>query len=126
AVNLATGAVSSTQTWSAGGYELALAPGNYRLIASQNNQVISSRTINMSNVNVEQDFNMTGQWQGGTLGAALPAPHANTPSAAPTVAVMRAMPVQAPVQAAPIPVSASAINWNWTVTNAKRANASNS
>ena len=40
AVNLTTGQVSSTQTWSSGGYELSLAPGQYQLIASLNNQVI--------------------------------------------------------------------------------------
>ena len=58
AVNLATGQVSSTQTWASGGYELPLSPGQYLLIASQNNQVISSQTIDMNNVNVEQDFNV--------------------------------------------------------------------
>ena len=40
-----TGQVSSTQTWASGGYELALNPGQYQLIASVNNQVIASRTI---------------------------------------------------------------------------------
>src|SRR5262245_45214369 len=49
AVNLASGQVSSTQTWSSGGYELALNPGKYLIIASQNNQVISSQTININN-----------------------------------------------------------------------------
>ena len=66
AVNTQTGQVSSTQTWASGGYELALNPGQYQLIASVNNQVIASRTISISNVNVEQDFIMS-QCTGGRL-----------------------------------------------------------
>ena len=81
AVNLANGQVSSTQSWASGGYELALSPGNYQLIASQNNQVISSRTISINNVNIEQDFNVASPWTGGSLSDAISAaqPHRGRP-----------------------------------------------
>jgi uncharacterized protein YkwD len=86
AVNLQTGAVSSTQTWSSGGYELALAPGQYRLIASLNNQVIQAANITVNTLNIEQDYILTNAWQGGTrqgaIAAAQPvvAPIATTPT----------------------------------------------
>jgi uncharacterized protein YkwD len=86
AVNLQTGAVSSTQTWDSGGYELALAPGQYRIIASLNGTVFQASNLTMNNLNVEQDFVMTNTWQGGTRAAAIAA-------AQPPVAP----PVQAPV-----------------------------
>ena len=66
AVNLQTGAVSSTQTWGSGGYELALAPGQYRLIASLNDTVVQTTNVTVNNVNIEQDFVLTNSWQGGT------------------------------------------------------------
>jgi uncharacterized protein YkwD len=125
AVNLSTGQVSSTQTWDSGGYELGLDPGNYQLIASQNGQVISSQSITISNVNVEQDFNMTNAWQGGSLSDAISAAQANTPAATPVVTVPvasapQAQAVQSPVTSAP--AVASAITWNWDVSTATQAN----
>jgi uncharacterized protein YkwD len=113
AINLANGQVSSTQTWASGGYELGLNPGNYRLIASQNNQVISSRNITINNVNIEQDFNMSGSWQGGALSDVIS--EAQPQAAAPAMTVAIA-PQPAAVQAAP---AATAIDWNWTNWTAK-------
>ncbi len=122
AVNLQTGAVSSTQTWAAGGYELALAPGHYQLIASQNSQVIGSHAISVGDVNVEQDFNMTNPWQGGSVSAAISAAQANTPAAAPApVFTMPSTPQPAAVQAAAVTPMISPITWNWAVSTAKKA-----
>ena len=73
AVNLQTGAVSSTQTWASGGYELALAPGQYRIIASLNDTVIQTSNVTVNNLNIEQDFILTNTWQGGTREAAIAA-----------------------------------------------------
>ena len=67
------GQVTSTQTWGSGGYELSLAPGQYQLIASQNNQVIKSSSLSVGSVNVEQDYVLTSSWQGGTLQSAIAA-----------------------------------------------------
>ena len=110
AVNLATGAVSSTQTWSAGGYELSLAPGQYQLIASQNNQVINSNRVTVGNVNIEQDFVLTKSWQGGSLQNAIDsAQPTTTPVAAPVPTVFAV--TTPPVTSTP---AVSAITWNWT------------
>jgi len=121
AVNLATGQISSTQTWASGGYELALDPGQYRLIASQNNQVISSQTVVINNTNIEQDFNLASTWQGGSLSDAISA--AQPRAAQPMITVVPvAPPVQAPQPVAPS-VSApvpSPISWNWTSWTAKK------
>jgi uncharacterized protein YkwD len=115
AVNLATGQVSSTQTWSSGGYELALAPGQYQLIASQNNQVISSNKVTVGNVNIEQDVVMTNTWQGGSLQGAIAAAR---PSATPTpvVPVTPITAIFAPQSAQPQTsnLALSAITWSWT------------
>jgi uncharacterized protein YkwD len=78
AVNLKTGQVTSTTTWDSGGYELSLAPGQYRLIASLNDQVFQASNVTVGTVNVEQDFVLSNNWQGGTreaaIAAAQPAP----------------------------------------------------
>jgi hypothetical protein len=73
AVNTKTGAVASTQTWGSGGYELALAPGQYRIVASSNDTVIQTSTLTVNTLNIEQDFILTNTWQGGTREAAIAA-----------------------------------------------------
>ena len=73
AVNLQTGQVFSTQTWASGGYELSLAPGQYTIIASVNDDVIQTANLTMGSVNVEQDFILTNAWQGGTREGAIAA-----------------------------------------------------
>ncbi len=73
AVNQQTGQVFSTQTWASGGYELSLAPGQYTIIASVNDDVIQTASLTMGSVNVEQDFIMTNAWQGGTREGAIAA-----------------------------------------------------
>jgi uncharacterized protein YkwD len=87
AVNLQTGQVLSTQTWSSGGYELALPAGQYRIIASVNNTVFQTTNATISNVNVEQDFVLSNSWQGGSrasaIAAAQPAPAITVPAPQP-------------------------------------------
>ena len=95
AVNLKTGAVSSTQTWSSGGYELSLASGQYRIIASQNDKVIQTSNVTINNVNVEQDFVLTNTWQGGTREAAIAAAQ---PQVAPPVTVQAPTTTNSPVK----------------------------
>ena len=78
AVNLQSGQVLSTQTWSSGGYELSLARGEYQVIASLNDTVIQTVNVTVADVNIEQDFITSNVWQGGTreyaIAAAQPAP----------------------------------------------------
>jgi uncharacterized protein YkwD len=95
AVNLQTGAVSSTQTWASGGYELALAPGQYRIIASQNNSVIQTSNVTINNLNVEQDFVLTNTWQGGTRAAAIASAQ---PQVAPPVTIQAPTTTNSPVK----------------------------
>jgi uncharacterized protein YkwD len=64
AVNLATGQITSTQTWSTGGYQIALSPGQYQIIASVNGTVFQSSPVTIGNVNVEQDFVLSNTWDG--------------------------------------------------------------
>lgn len=129
AVNTQTGAVASTQTWSSGGYELPLAPGSYQLIASVNNQVVASRPITISNVNIEQDFIMSNTPVGGSLQSAIAAASPQV-AAAPVVSVTTPPASQPanpqPVEYSPIVSTPSPITWNWTSWKADSASSSSS
>lgn len=128
AVNTQTGQVSSTQTWASGGYELALAPGQYQLIASVNNQVIASRSISISNVNVEQDFTVPNNPTGGSLQDAINAaqPIKTTPAVFYTpIAPQQPQPqvqIQAqpqqpqaqPIQYGSVTPAVAPITWSWS------------
>jgi hypothetical protein len=92
AVNLQTGQVLSTQTWSSGGYELSLPAGQYQVIASQNDTVIQSVQINVGDLNVEQDFIMSNPWQGGSREAAIAAAQPPAPVAPPIAAAVQINP----------------------------------
>ncbi len=101
AVNLQTGQVFSTQTWASGGYELPLAAGQYRIVASVNNTVFQTTNVTISNVNVEQDFVLTNSWQGGSRSSAISAAQPAPVVAVPTTPVVTAL---APLMTAPAPV----------------------
>jgi hypothetical protein len=64
ATNLATGATASTTTWDSGGYEIALAPGQYQITASVNGTVVQTTTMTIGTQNVEQDFILSNTWDG--------------------------------------------------------------
>ncbi len=64
ATNLATGATTSTTTWDSGGYEIALAPGQYQITASVNGTVVQTTTMTIGTQNVEQDFILSNTWDG--------------------------------------------------------------
>jgi uncharacterized protein YkwD len=112
AVNLKTGQVTSTQTGAFGGYQMALAPGSYRLIASVNDDVIKTVDITVGNTNIEQDFTLNGAWQGGSREGALT--NAMPTSSSPVVRQpQQPAPPQSP-QTQPGPVGIGALSWNWT------------
>ena len=100
ATNLATGQTTSTQSQSAGGYSINLAPGNYNVTATENGQVIRSQNVAMGSVNVEVDYDLSNPWQGGSA----PTPPAPQPvTVAPPV---RIAPVITPaVTVTPPPVT---------------------
>jgi hypothetical protein len=93
AVNLQTGQVSSTQTWDSGGYELSLSPGQYRIIASLNDQVFQTTNVSIGTVNVEQDFVLSDPWQGGTRESAIAAAQPQLAQPQPTPPPVAVQPV---------------------------------
>ncbi len=101
AQNVATGQVTSTQTTEAGGYQVALDPGNYRITGSLNGQVIRTQDVQVGTTNVKIDFNLTQPWAQTT-----PAPVQVVKAA---VQVVKAAALPAPV-VTPTPIA--------TVTNA--------
>ncbi len=112
AQNLATGAVSSTNSSAAGGYQMPLAPGNYDIKAiGGNGQVLSSQDITVGSLNVEADFNLlsptsaSSQFTPPPPAAPAPAPVVRAavvqaPAPVLQAAVVRAA-IQAPAPAAP-------------------------
>ena len=64
ATNLATGQTTSTQTWSTGGYQIALSPGQYQITASVNGTVFQTLPVTIGTQNVEQDFVLSNTWDG--------------------------------------------------------------
>src|SRR5271157_2040061 len=64
ATNLATGQTTSTQTWSTGGYQIALSPGQYQITASVNGTVVQTLPVTIGTENVEQDFVLSNTWDG--------------------------------------------------------------
>jgi uncharacterized protein YkwD len=100
AVNLRTGQVTSTQTWASGGYEMSLAPGQYTIIASLNDEVIQTSNVTVGDVNVEQDFILSSAWQGGTRENAIAAAQLQ---AAPPVAVFQPVTSQSNFAAGVLP-----------------------
>jgi hypothetical protein len=64
ATNLGTGQTTSTQTWSTGGYQIALCPGQYQITASVNGTVFQTLPVTIGTQNVEQDFVLSNNWDG--------------------------------------------------------------
>lgn len=98
ATNLTTGQTSSAVSETAGGYQIPLAPGNYKVTATLNGQVIRSQSVSIGSVNVEVDFNLSNAWQGGSAPAAQP-----TVSLAPKITPKVTPPAPAPVVTPPAP-----------------------
>src|SRR5262249_17305189 len=117
AVNLKTGQITSTQTTAAGGYQIALPAGSYRIIASVNNNVIKTVDLNIGDLNVEQDFILSGPWQGGSRDGALTGAQ-SAAAPAPVAPRVQPQPVQPqPVQPQPTPAGPVGVvltTWNWT------------
>jgi len=85
ATNLATGQTTSTQTWSTGGYQIALSPGQYQITASANGTVFQTLSVTIGSQNVEQDFVLSNTWDGRSrdqvINSLVPAPTTSQPSA---------------------------------------------
>ena len=109
AVNLNDGSTASTTTWDSGGYELPLAPGNYKITASQNNVVIQDVNVTIGTVNVQQDFVLSNPWNGRSLTPTAPAAATPAPVVQPSFSTMRAAAVAVPTSTptpTPTPIAA--------------------
>jgi uncharacterized protein YkwD len=99
ATNLATRQTTSTQTWSTGGYQIALSPGQYQITASLNGTVFQSLPVTIGSQNVEQDFVLSNTWDGRSRNQVLNALAPVSPPPAP-------LPVTPPT---PAPISLPAV-----------------
>jgi hypothetical protein len=106
AQNLDSGKTASTTTWSSGGYELSLAPGRYKVTASQNNVVIQDVNVTVGTVNVEQDFLLSDKWNGRSLTAASSSSTSSSSSSTKTSTTAAAVAVK------PVSVSSAAPSTN--------------
>lgn len=63
AVNEANGQSSSVQTWDSGGYQIPLDPGTYKVTAKVGGQVVRTQDVNINNLNVKVDYDLSDPWQ---------------------------------------------------------------
>src|SRR5271157_31967 len=96
ATNLTTGQTTSTQTWSTGGYQIALNPGQYQITASVNGTVFQTLPVTIGNVNVEQDFVLSNTWDGRSrdqvINSLVPAATPSQPSASVSTPAVNPLP----------------------------------
>jgi uncharacterized protein YkwD len=78
--NVANGQTQTTQTWSAGGYQVPVDPDTYNVTAKVNGQVVNSQQVTVSDQNVEVDYNLSDPWQGGSGGSSNQTASSNTTS----------------------------------------------
>jgi uncharacterized protein YkwD len=60
--NTSTGQTQTTQTWDAGGYQLAVDPGTYSVTAKVNGQVVNSQQVTVNDQTVEVDYDLSDPW----------------------------------------------------------------
>src|SRR5271157_2651733 len=96
ATNLATGQTTSTQTWSTGGYQIALSPGQYQITASANGTVFQTLSVTIGSQNVEQDFVLSNTWDGRSrdqvINSLVPDPTTSQPSASVSTPAVNPLP----------------------------------
>lgn len=63
AQNESTGAVKSTTTWDAGGYQIPLDPGTYKVTAKVNGTVVRTQEVSIGDQNVKVDYDLSDPWQ---------------------------------------------------------------
>jgi uncharacterized protein YkwD len=110
AKNLATGQVSGTDTWDAGGYELALNPGTYQVNAKIGGQVVQSQQVSIGTQNVEVDFNLNNPPPPPPAPVvAPPAPVTAPPVVTPPVVVIKQAAVVAPATPVVTPTTSTPV-----------------
>jgi hypothetical protein len=66
-INASTGATQVTRTWDAGGYQVAVNPGTYSVVARVNGQVVNINKVTVGDQNVKVDYDLSDPWRGGTV-----------------------------------------------------------
>ena len=103
-VTNSAGQTQTVQTWDAGGYQIALDPGNYTVTARAGNTVIRSQAVTIGTQNVKVDFNLSDPWVG--IVVAPPAPVVVTPPARIAARVIVTPPAPVVVVTPPAPPAA--------------------
>ncbi len=119
AVNTDTGATSETHSMDAGGYQIALDPGVYKVTAHVGDQIVRTDRVTIGGTNVKVDYNLSDPWQGGTFAPAV------TKAAAQTVATSSddsSTSTPAPAVTAPTPVTVPQAQLNTQPTNTSTLN----
>ncbi len=111
-VTNSAGQTQTVPTWDAGGYQVALDPGNYTVTARVGDRVVRSQAVAIGTQNVKVDFNLSDRWVGVVARPVAPAPVVVAPRVqivAPVVvtnpapapaAVLRVTPTSPPAAAA--------------------------
>lgn len=63
AQNESTKVVKSTSTWDAGGYQIPLDPGTYKVTAKVNGTVVRTQEVSIGDQNVKVDYDLSDPWQ---------------------------------------------------------------
>ena len=74
------GRTQKTTSADPGGYQLALAPGRYRLAARLNGREIRGQDVNVGDQNVKVDFDLSQPWTPAPVVAATPKPQVQAPT----------------------------------------------
>lgn len=114
--SLSDGRTQSVETWDAGGYQMPLAPGNYQVNARVNGQLVSSRSVNLSDQNVKIDYRLDelkpiAEAAPTPVATPTPTPRVVTEAPAIVVQVPVAVPVAVQVQV-PVQVQAASTNFD--------------
>lgn len=127
----AVGETVHVTPWASGGYQVALDPGQYKIVARDGDRVFRDELVNIGQDNVKIDFDLSDRWQGTPYSPPVIAPPApqvvvNSTPAPPVVA--EAPPVRPTVVAAPVqtltnlqptspaerPAATRSIGFSWT------------
>lgn len=93
------GATQDVNPWDSGGYQVALDPGLYRVVARQGDRVFKAQDVAIGGDNVKVDFNLSNNWDGSSYSAPTSQPVVNKQ------APVSARPTTAAVQSASAPVT---------------------
>lgn len=99
--NVDNGKTQTVPTWDAGGYQVQVDPGDYKVTAKVGNQVVDSKNVVVGSDNKKVDFVLSNPWQGSVPSAPAVASTPATPPAPVTPPAPPAPPAPKPTQVTP-------------------------